>query len=163
MCSCASEHLLLGLQRTSSSSQPQVAGRDINLVTTGNLKTVVTQGAKMTVQAKFGPIPVMTQTFDICEISAQHGTHCPLQPGTQSFYLTVNIPSIAPAVSVFFLLLLCITYSGFMLMQLAFANALFVVTIPTTAHVHVQELGGQRGWRRVVVLVGWLGHCACLD
>ena len=66
-------------------------------MTSGMLNTVVTEGATIKISAKFGPITVMSETFDVCAISKEHGNPCPLQPGYQSFYLTVNVPSIAPA------------------------------------------------------------------
>ena len=62
------------------------------VIANGNLKSTVTQGAKMIVTATLGSMPVATQEIDMCEEAAKSGLNCPIAPGTHDLRNLVPLP-----------------------------------------------------------------------
>ncbi len=56
-------------------------------------------GGNVKVDYKFGDIPIINETLDLCTVTEQGGLTCPLTKETQTLIITKEIPSGITSVS----------------------------------------------------------------
>ena len=56
-------------------------------------------GGNIKVSAKYGIIPVYSNTLDLCDTAQEAGLKCPFGAGKHSLKITENIPGEVPSVS----------------------------------------------------------------
>ncbi|CCK72551.1 sterol transporter KNAG_0K01870 [Huiozyma naganishii CBS 8797] len=92
----------LGLTIESLELDPTPAKRAANLTITarGVLHVAVTQGSYVDVEVRLGLIRILTQRFDLCDVSRDNnieGLQCPVSKGPHTLVHTVQVPAEVPA------------------------------------------------------------------
>ncbi|KAJ3407903.1 Phosphatidylglycerol/phosphatidylinositol transfer protein [Chytridiales sp. JEL 0842] len=90
---CSGANAGLTISSLTYTPKPPVAGQDLSVTITGDLKKVVEAGTTIRVVGKVLFITAIDTTIDLC---AQNGVVCPLNEGQQSLTFSIGIPSVAP-------------------------------------------------------------------
>ncbi|XP_004344261.1 phospholipid transfer protein [Capsaspora owczarzaki ATCC 30864] len=91
-CSAASDHLhIINVQIT---PDPPVKGKSVTIAAAGNLDKNITSGS-INLSIKFGIIPVLSKSVDLCTVDPTHP--CPLPAGPIVISQTEDIPSSVPS------------------------------------------------------------------
>jgi hypothetical protein len=68
----------------------------LTIISTGDLKTTITKGAKIVVDAYLSTMKVASNTYDVCEEAAKSGLACPIMPGLRTLSNTIPLPDNIP-------------------------------------------------------------------
>lgn len=83
------------LKSLTLSPSPLTVDKPVTVSSRGKVSVPITQGAKMTIITKLGPLTVDTQEVDMCVEAKKAGKKCPVAPGTHDFNIVVK-PKMTP-------------------------------------------------------------------
>ena len=92
---CGSSSDIATIVKLTVSPDPPQKGQNMTVTAAINLSEEVT-GGNVKVYVKFGFLPVHDKTLDLCNVLKEVGEICPIQAGTATKTMTLEIPSAVP-------------------------------------------------------------------
>ncbi|KAG0640247.1 hypothetical protein HOY80DRAFT_1022032 [Tuber brumale] len=95
---CDSDHSddVLTIEKLDLIPNPPIRGKPLTIRVVGVIKDVVTQGASVDLTVKYGLIPLIKESINICENVDELNLVCPIHQGEVILTRVVDIPKLAP-------------------------------------------------------------------
>lgn len=90
------EPKLVEIYKVNLDPNPPLKGQNLTIFAEGIVKETILEGAYVDVDVRYGYIRLLSQTFDLCEQTANVDLECPIKEGKITLETTLELPKEIP-------------------------------------------------------------------